>query len=55
MTQQHSTYALRVENLEPVRAPEIYDDSELIFVVLPEFKSVVLTEIEHGWRLIEAA
>ena len=39
-------YALRVETLEPVRAPEVYDDSELIFVVLPEFRSVVLSELK---------
>jgi hypothetical protein len=40
-----TVYALRLETLEPIRAPETFAPDELVLVVLPEFRSVVLTEI----------
>jgi hypothetical protein len=54
-TTASALYVLRLETLEPIRAPETFAPDELVLVVLPEFRSVVLTEIGRAAEWMEAA
>jgi hypothetical protein len=38
-------YFLLIETLEPIRAPEVFAPDELILVVRPEYRSVVIQEL----------
>ena len=41
-----NAYALRVETLEPVRAPETLPEGDLVLFVVPETRKVEIIEVE---------
>lgn len=52
-----NAYALRLEDLAPIRSEdeERLPAGELVLVVLPEFSSVALTELDSLGEWLEAA
>jgi hypothetical protein len=48
-------YIVRVEDQRPIPAPECFEPSELVLLVKPEYRSVVLTELDQVAELAEAA